>query len=157
MYSEILSRLRTKEEARYLEGELDLLLEKIYSTKEGEFEQALKMNVRSWVSELIRAALSKEGVDKEEFLKGLKAELAKLKVVALTIAFDPTEASIDRFHHWVRRNLGEGIVLEINVKPVILGGAIVVFQGEYRDLSLRKRFGRLLDSDREEIFKFLSK
>lgn len=157
MYSEILSRLRTKEEARYLESELDLLLEKIYSAQEGVFEEALKKNVRSWVSQLIRTALSREEVDKEEFLKGLKVALAKLKVLGLTIAFDPAEAALDRFHHWVRRHLGEGVVLEMNVNPVVLGGAIVVYQGEYRDLSLRKRFGKLFESDREEIFKFLSK
>lgn len=135
MYSNILNRLRTKEEALRLEEEVDLLLEALYETKEGAFEEALTRSVRTWVSEEIKVSLGKNGVNKTEFLKGLKEVLTKLKSLKLTLAFEPVEDTLDKIHNWVVREIGEGIILEITFNPNILAGAIIIFEGEYRDFS----------------------
>ncbi len=157
MYSEILSKVRTKSEAQYLGDEIDLLLEKIYSTREGGYEEAMKGQVRAWVSELIRAEMEKESIGAEEYLRGLKERLTKLKTIKLTLAFEPSEVGLDKIHEWIRRNVGEGIVFDISINPTLLGGAVIVSGGEYRDYSLRRKLAGTIETKREQIVNILSK
>ena len=96
MFSKILTKVRTKEEALQLEHEVDLLLESLYKADGGSYELALQKNVRGWVANAIKATLEKEMLEKDEFLKGLKEKIKKLKVLKLTLAFDAPDATIDK-------------------------------------------------------------
>ena len=155
MYSDILSRIRTKEEALRLDQEVDMLLEKIYETKEGAFEEALTCKVRTWVSEEIRTSLAKGAVDKLHYLRELKEAISRLKTLKLTLAFEPVEDTLNKIHSWVRREVGEGIILDITFNRNILAGAIIIFGGEYRNCSFRKKFEEDLKNNKEEIMKIL--
>lgn len=155
MYSNILNKVRTKEEALRLEEEVDLLLKKIYETKEGAFEEALEKSVRSWVSEEIKMAFAENQIEKEGFLKGVKEALNKLKILKLTLAFEPVEETLDKIHSWVLREIGEGVVIEIAFNPNILAGAIIIYEGKYKDYSFRKKFEEDFKNNREEIMKVL--
>jgi len=157
MYSEILSHIRTKSEAWQLEDEVDLLLDHLYKGKAGDFELALKNDLRAWVSELLLSAFANPDVKKDEYLRGLKEAIAKLRELKLTLAFEPTQNSIEKIHDWVRRNVGEGIILDVTLNPTIFAGAIVTFEGRYRDLSLRNKFREQFEQNRERIFSLLSK
>lgn len=156
MYTEILSHIRTKSEAWQLEEEVDLLLENLYKGKVGEYELTLKNDVRVWVSDLLLSAFANPDIKKDEFLRGLKVAIAKLRELKLTLAFEPTQNSIEKIHDWVRKNVGEGIILDITFNPTIFAGAIVIFEGKYRDLSLRNKFREGFNQHREVIFNILS-
>ena len=155
MYSKILSKIRTKQDVRLLEEELDLLIGKLYSAEKEVFEQTLDKKVRSWVSADLKEGLSKTA-KREEYLKGLLLELSKLKALSLTISFEPTEEGLDRFHSWVRDHVGSGIILEINVEPSLLGGAKVIFEGRYLDSSLTARFKKVFSEEKEQFNQILS-
>lgn len=157
MYSEILSHIRTKSEAWQLEDEADLLLEHLYKGKAGEFDLALKKDLRAWVSELLARVFANPDIKKDEYLRGLKEAIANLRELKLTLAFEPTQNSVEKIHEWVVKNVGVGIILDITFNPTIFAGAIVIFEGEYRDLSLRNKFREQFGENRKRIFEILGK
>lgn len=157
MYSEILARLRTKEEALQLEHEVDLLIESLYKTGGGSFDEALQKHIRGGVANAIKTSLEREKIPKDEFFDGLKNELKKLRVLKLALAFEPSDATIDKIHNWVNNNIGAGVILEFTSSPSILAGAVVIYKGEYRDYSLRSKFKGGFEQSRKKIFEILSK
>lgn len=157
MYSELLSHIRTKSDVWQLEDEVDLLLDHLYKGKAGDFDLALKKDVRSWVSELLTSAFASPDSKKDDYLRGLKVAVEKLRELKLTLAFEPTQNSIEKIHDWVRKNIGEGVILDITFNPTIFAGAIVIFEGEYRDLSLRNKFKEQFEQNRDLIFSILSR
>lgn len=155
MYLELLSHIRTKEDAWQLEEEVDLLLEHLYKGAVGDFDLALKNDVRAWVSEFLTKAFASPENNKDEYLRGLKEAIGTLRELKLTLAFEPTQNSIEKIHDWVRKNVGEGIILDITFNPTIFAGAIVIFEGEYRDFSLRNKFREQFEENRDRVFEIL--
>ena len=155
MFSEILSKIRTESDAWQLEGEVDLLLENLYKADPAIFNVSLEKDVREWVSTILRREFETTG--KDAYLRGLKEALKKLRVLSITLAYDPTLSSIEKIHDWVRKNIGPGIILEISVNPTLFAGAIVVYEGKYRDLTFRKKFTDEFQENRERIFEILGK
>lgn len=151
MYSEILANIRTKEDAWALEQELDILLDKLYSAKADEFSHALEHDVRSNVALIIKSSIEKARIDRDKYLQGLKNELKKLKEIQLTLAFEPTDATLEKIFLWVRENVGEGIILDINYSKTISGGAVIIHKGKYRDYSLKKLIRNDLDNNKQKV------
>lgn len=156
MYSEILDKLRTLEDAQILDSEIEVLLSGLYEQKGEGYESALKTEVRAWVADSIRRIQPESGLSKEEFLKKLEEELKKIKLLQLTISFEPTEGNIERIHNWILNNAGKNLILEVHTNPSLIGGAVVVHEGEYRDYSLRKKFIEAFTKHKDEFLKFLS-
>lgn len=156
MYNEILSKIRTGMDAWRLEQEVDLLLKNFYSSDPKKFDLTLDKNIRSWVSTELKSAFSQGGIDKDKYLEGLKTEIHELKKLKLTLAYEPTQSSLEHIHDWVKANVGTGVILEITINPTLVAGAIVAYEGEYRDLSLRKRFAQGFEKSRKRISEILS-
>lgn len=151
MYSEILSNIRTKEDAWALEQEIDILLNKLYSAKADEFSHALEHDVRSNVALIIKSSIEKARIDRDKYLQGLKNELKKLKEIQLTLAFEPTDATLEKIFLWVRENVGKGIILDINYSKTLSGGAVIIHKGKYRDYSLKKLIRNDLDNNKQKV------
>ncbi len=134
IYSDILRQIRTKSDADELLAELDGLSESIYKTDPAALEATLS-TFRSSHAAFIRAALA-GGIDKLTLIKELGAQVAALKPVSLALAFEPTEEFAERLHEWLIQNVGEGVVLDFEVKPEIIAGAIISYNGRYLDFSL---------------------
>ena len=84
--------------------------------------------------------------DKERILKELKKtkkELLKLPVLKIQLAFSPTPSFIKEISDWLKRNLKKKVLLDVEVNPVIVGGAILEYRGKYLDLSLKKEIEKL--------------
>lgn len=80
--------------------------------------------------------------------------LKKIKnkeTVSIVIAIPPTEKINEEISSFVRSEFGEDVVFEISVKPEILGGAILIFEGYYRDYSLATKLDEAFETKREEI------
>ena len=88
----------------------------------------------------------------EKLLFEIKQEISKVKVLKLYLAIDPTPQIIENTSSWVKENLGEDVVLDIERDETILGGAIISFDGQYKDFSLRKTLDEIFKSKRNEVF-----
>lgn len=135
MYEEILSRLKTKEEVERLREELDQIQTRAYKVNSsGKGELAY--------GSAIKTALEKSGLGPREFFLGLQKEMGNLRQLRLVLSNEPEEGSLEKIIQWVRQNVGEGVVIDVDADEEILGGAVVEFEGKYMDGSVRKGFDR---------------
>lgn len=154
----LLSKIRTTEERDKLELELDLLLSNLYEHQGTGLDSALRTKVRNWVATEIRTELpdvSDVGLA-QNYIKNLKGELSKLKTLKLKIAFEPTDSSIDKFSDFAHRYIGRDVLIDFEIDPQIFGGAEITYEGEYRDLSLKRLFESEYKEKEAELQKLLT-
>ena len=74
-----------------------------------------------------------------EVLNSLKKELEKMSTLDLSVAVTPSESFIKAVFAWAQRNLGDGVVVNFKKNPLIVGGAIISYNGQYADFSVAKK------------------
>lgn len=154
MIDELLSHIKTVQEASEIINELDMLLDAVYEKDAESFQSVLKHKIRYWVAGYLKRVLEKE-TDAEAFLKSLEEEIKSLKQLDLTLAYEPTEDALERFSSFVKQNVGDNVLLRISYDPNIIGGAIVIYEGEYRDFSFKRIFESQFEASKSEILKTL--
>lgn len=149
--------VKTKEEGELLDSEIDLMLDSLFNNSKN-FEDLLLKKVRQSTYNAIKPELEQFGTDHtsiKEFLSKIKYQLKKLKVLEISIAFEPTSKLSNDICSWIKENLGEEFVPDIKIDPTILGGAIIVFEGLYKDYTLKKTLQDTFEKKRNEIIKTL--
>lgn len=136
MYSDILSQIHTKDERDQVLSGLSEVKKTIYEPLKRDLTGSVKQNLPMTIAPVLLSKFSSE--NPERFIEGLENELRNLKVVTISLAFMPTLKTADEIFGWVDSNLGVGIIVDIVVKPDILGGALVDCDGKYFDGSLEK-------------------
>lgn len=142
MESELLSKLRTKDDLDILRGELDLLENALYQTNT-LYNDVIKNDIRSWVSEII---LREGKEDLKGYIKKIKADLLKLPVLSASINFEPSNSFIEKMSIWLKKNIDEKIVVDLLMNTASLGGIQLSYRGKYLDLSLRKKISAELSN-----------
>ena len=142
MESELLSKLRTKDDLDILRGELDLLENALYQTNT-LYNDVIKNDIRSWVSEII---LREGKEDLKGYIKKIKADLLKLPVLSASINFEPSNSFIEKMSMWLKKNIDEKIVVDLLMNTASLGGIQLSYRGKYLDLSLRKKISAELSN-----------
>lgn len=156
IYFDIITSIKTVAQMNHVSSEIDHLVESLFTTAPKSLENTLN-EVGIDTATKIKEMLKKKGLkmeDKEEIknlLVGLKELLKKFKVIKLTLAIDPSFKIIENMSKWISSNLGEGYILNIETDETLMGGAIVVFNGTYNDLTLKKSLQIVLDTKRKEI------
>ena len=160
VYSDILRSVKTTEHARDLLSEIDILLESLFKTDSKAFEKALN-SISAVSSQMLKEIFIRNYGSFEnkamikECLIGLKEEMQKLKILKISLALEVSENLIDNLFNWVLKNLKAGIILNINTDKSIIGGAIIEFEGRYKDFSLKKALEEVFATKRAEILSFM--
>ena len=144
-------RRATKEDIDIFDAEIDELLEGLYESGSESFENVLAEKVRARVAEQLRDLIEKSGASEEELLKNMQKEIEKIKVLKITIAFEPTYATIVRISQWVKQNISNYTVIQTIYDKEIVGGVVVEYEGNYRDYSLKKNFQTLLNENESNM------
>ena len=155
MYLEILPRIRTKEEAKALIDEIEILLSSLYESAGEGFESSFKSQIRNWVAKAMESDWQDLGVDKKDYLLKLKDKLNSLEVVDLVLAYEPNNLSLDKFKIYMIQNISEDIIFNITFDPNLLGGVQIVYKGEFRDFSLKRVFEQEIKSKKTEIIELI--
>lgn len=149
--------VRTTDEGREMDIAIDKLLKSLYE-KEGSFDDTLNsINLR--LAGEIREKLLKNKIDVknktgvEKFLREVREKIKESKILYITIAFEPTENTINRLFSWILKNAGDNILLDIQVDKNILGGALISFNGLYKDYSLNTAVSGIFRERKKEIEK----
>ena len=143
IYFDLITSLKTTREVDDLSLEIDTLASELFESEKMSLEKALD-SISSDSAKKIREIFSKNKFDIEDkkivadFLDTLRDLLKKFKVIKLILAFDPTRKTIEKIHEFVSDKIGIGYILDIEVMESFLGGAAVMFNGKYKDFSLRK-------------------
>lgn len=152
IYSDILKTIKTTTHLENFVSQIDSLLAGLYKIAPGSFEEGLN-KTGSTLATLLLESFQKNNIDKkdqssiEKFLTGLKERAQQLKIMKLQIALDPSEEIINDIHTWIYKNIGQNIILDITCDESLIGGAIITFEGKYKDLSLKKRFSDIFKNN----------
>ena len=130
--------IRTTKDAVELLEQIDLLKESLFHTDLSSFSSILEGNntLSSFVS---KDSLSGSRESKLKYLDSLKNEISQLPRVTLTLAAMPDSSFLDILCNWFKVNTGKFYLLDISLKPSILGGVLISYNGLYRDYSLKSR------------------
>lgn len=155
MFEDILREIRTKEEAELLKEELENLISGIYE-KQRDFLLLMQDTLRAKTYELLGPRLT-QIEDKEAFLRGLISKLEEIPRVTLILAFEPSLSAIKKFHSFVSEACKKTVFLDIGLESRIIGGAILIYEGKFRDFSFRRIFEQEFEKSREEFIRILEK
>ena len=67
--------------------------------------------------------------EKRKIFGKLEGRIENLRYLNLSLAYEPTRVNINTFSAWVKKNVGENVVLDINVDPSLVVGAQIVWNG----------------------------
>ncbi|MBI5358376.1 hypothetical protein HZB69_01975 [Candidatus Amesbacteria bacterium] len=109
----------TKDQVDLLKQEIDILMSNKYQSKK-------RMVRESTILEFEKLGKS---------LESWKEEIENLRYLNLTLAYEPTRININTYSAWVKKNVGENVVLDINVDPNLVAGAQIVWNGKYKNYS----------------------
>ena len=161
IYFDLITSLKTTREVDDLSLEIDNLMFALFKSEKMSLEKALS-SISSNSANRITEIFEKNNldmIDKEQvsdFLDTLKDLIKKFKVIKLILAFDPTRETIENIAEYVSENIGIGYILDIEVLESVLAGAVVMFNGKYKDFTLRKSLEETFRDKREEIVSTLN-
>ncbi len=157
-YSDLIILVKTTTEAQHLLTEIDILLRLLYTLENGRPDAILTKYVsHDFAVSLIRSFkknnISWDDQEKtKDFLFGLKKSIEAAKVLKLTLSFKPDSHMVSLFSGHITRTFGQYILLDFTYDPSIMGGAIISFQGVYKNFTLKKRIADVFEQQRSKIF-----
>ena len=160
IYFDLITSLKTTREADDLSSEIDMLMETLFKSEKVSLEKALtsiSLNSAKKITEIFEK-FNLDMTDKtliRDFLDTLRGLIKKIKIIKLILSFDPTRKTIENIHEFVSETIGIGYVLDIEVLENVLGGAVVMFNGKYKDFTLKKTLEEVFESKNEEILKLI--
>lgn len=156
IYFDLITSLKTTREVDDLSSEIDILMSALFKSEKVSLQKALtsitlnSANRITAIFEKFNLDMTDKGLIRD-FLDTLTKLIKKFKVIKLTLAFDPTGETIDNIHEFVSENIGIGYVLDIEVLEGIYGGAVIMFNGKYKDFTLRKTLEETFRDNRRVI------
>ncbi len=150
MFEEFAKKIKTKEELiSYLE-EISQAQQSAFEKKEDLLSEKVKEKVSETLKNFLERAeekgiISKNPKQQNSFLKKLKEYLLSLPEVKLKIAFSPSSEFLEEINQWFEKELSVKVILDLTINPKIVGGAIIEYQGNWRDFSLRKKIDNLIE------------
>ena len=147
----LLQSVKTKRQAGILLEEIEIIRKGLFEAGEGAMNSLLKNKVRVETAEIVRETFSKVGVDKKGYLDKVEELIIKMPNVSLILAFEPSEGAVERFYSEISETTGKQVLLDIVYEPQIIGGAVIIFNGRYRDYSFKKIFKLEFERGRNKI------
>lgn len=156
-YSDILASIITTDDAFYFSAEIDLVVNQLFSNASQNPQEILSSSYSHTFVALISKAFTSSGISwddhkaAKDFLLGLKQAILGLKIMKLTIAFKPTQQFLAFISHRIETEVNQHIILDIGYDPTIMGGALIIFEGAYKNLTLPRLVGRVFEEYKDKI------
>lgn len=113
----------------------------------------LSPNLETIFGYLEEQGLEPEGdTPQKQFLEEIITELKSVPMVKITLAFEPDDSFTAKINETISSLAGQKVILDILVNHHIVGGAVVEYQGKFRDYSMEPRVDQYLkDELKKEI------
>ena len=152
MSSELLTQLtdllHTTYDVRVLRVELEKVKDSVYGNGNKSLETTLKEQVRTEVARILQPALV---TNPEKVLDELVDEMKELPLLRLSIAFEPTQSSVEMITRWLQTNTGKHWILDLTVDPKVGAGAVIEAGGLYRDFSLNEKLDQVVQRVTQQL------
>src|SRR3990167_476546 len=131
------------EDLKELIRQIDIVLDTIYVDAKRTLMEKLTGKLPGHFFDIIaglyaKKILSGNPKDVEEYFVSLNSYLSKIPRVILTIAFEPSNEFIKTLSFWFEKNLGKKVILDIRVREDLIAGALVEYNGKFKDYSKAK-------------------
>jgi len=136
--------LVTKSDVAKFVSQLDKLEQSLFNIHE-----SIEMKAEEIFShdelDAVKSLLKSQGVSFDsrelvrQFIHELVASLNGASSLNLIVAIEPTEKTLREISAWISQNNNVKVFLNLKVDPNIIGGAVIEYNGSYRDYSLKKR------------------
>ena len=139
-----------------LRSAIGRLEESLYRADANTFEEILKTHVPKEIADIIQEE-ERSGTfeEKREALKKMietiKKKLDECESIKIDIAFEPSEATVEKVSEWLRKEIGESVVLDIGHDRSLLGGARIMYRGKYKEYALANMINDVLRRERLRI------
>ena len=152
----ILQEVHTKEDRDRLLDALARIEESLYRSSPDALDAAIRGYVPQHLAPVVRETFvhvpSVQNRDLfTKILTELRQELENVAILRIDIAFEPTEKNIQRISTWVREHIGEGVLLEIGYDKTIFGGARIMFNGRFTEITLAWLIERALKAEKDTL------
>ena len=152
----VVAYIRTKGEKDLLRDRISELEAAIFRSDPNGGEKIITTHFPEHLAVIMRKILQDPVFkDSPEMLKKFFQELRDtidiLQLLKLSLAFNPSEEMIIRLHEWVKKNLGSGVVLDINYDGSMLGGARIIFKGRYKEVTLAQMITEVLAKEKTTV------
>lgn len=114
----------TKDQVDILKHEIDILINNKY---------------RSKTNELVRDSTLLELEKRKGDLANWKLEIENLRVLGLTVANEPTRSNVLAYGAWIKKNIGQDVIMDITVDERLVAGAQITWKGRYQDYAYVQR------------------
>ncbi len=158
-FKDIIESINTNDDKRRLLQIVDTLSGKIFRGE--EFEKELKDKTDNPEYSTLVASFEKNKIDvknkdkAENFLSSLKKTLNELKSVNIILAIPANDRIISLLKTWAHENIGDRVIFDILVDERIIGGAIIIYAGQYIDMSLSSKMDEIFATKKGELFSSL--
>lgn len=158
--SRIMEHLSTRDDVIKLSEACDILKEALYKTGKSSPLEKINEYIPQTFAEIMTASLTQEtqdpsSVEVSTLLQTIKEAIEHMKAVSVTVAIEPPKNTILRLSEWVKKTYGDQMLMEFTIDPHIIGGAIIIHNGNYLDLSLKKKLHSLFETRKSDIEKHL--
>lgn len=156
IYIPIVRNVRTKDERDILREQLNELEATLFHSDASDFEKKLQTNLPKDVAIAMRDIVARpEFKDNlqalQTFFENFRNLLDAFVLLNINIAFKPSEEMIHRLHEWTQQNLGMGVVLDIGYDGSTLGGARIIFNGRYKEMTLAQMITDVLMREKSVV------
>lgn len=119
---------------------IDILRDSLYN-KDIDINMRLK-KIRIDFSQVLQKELE-NAVDKAKALDDLRLAVKTMRVINMRVGFNYDLDFVRRLAGWIKDNVGEDVVADIVASQGLIGGAVISFDGKYRDYSVRSAVDKI--------------
>ncbi|MBA3724697.1 MAG: hypothetical protein H0W89_07510 [Candidatus Levybacteria bacterium] len=162
LFDHITEKIRLKSEMTAVFICLEDFTSNFFAPKNDDEMQRVFDNLPPALAQVMKDSYLQEPVTHEnqslvhKHVEDLKDKLRTLRVVQLTLAFQPNEEAIAIFSDWVKKNITVDTIIDLQFDKTIVGGALLIADGQYKDYSVRKKLAGRFQIQRDEIVGLLS-
>lgn len=160
-FEPLLVSLMTTADAERISVAIDNLLAQLYQHDRKDIQKKIEDSFDNETGKYINTIINEQKIDKtnqEEIRKLfllLKETINQCEILSLTLSLYPNGKTISILSSFAKEHFGQRVILEINVNPAIIAGAVIVFQGRYIDQSFKKKLDILFEVKKEEIASYI--
>src|SRR5579859_4269690 len=160
-FDQLMTFLRTTTDASAVDTCLQEFIDTFFTAKKLEEQQQIFRKLPKNVANLLIEAFALEAITPENQIR-IKREIDELtdklrscKNIQMTIAFQPNEETITYFSEWVKNNINKELLIDLRFDKTIVGGALIIVAGAYKDYSVRKKLSDRFQIQRDDILGLL--
>lgn len=149
IFKELVKNIATVEDLSKVLNETSEAESISFSSEAKKFSHALKGKVSSDFEDVVTKAetageIPQDSKGRAEYFSSLKTKLQGLPKIEIELAFAPSEEFSKKISSLIRETAKADAVLDVKVKPAILAGATLGYNGQYKDYSFSSKLDEVL-------------